>query len=62
LLGFPDNLECEGKIDEDYDRLSVAYGLSRLDIAKFSEAPPMPRLASPKQDPWGGRYVGKDQM
>jgi hypothetical protein len=62
LLGFPDNLECEGKIDEDYDRLSVAYGLSRLDIAKFSEAPPMPKLESPKQDPWAGRYVDKDQM
>lgn len=62
VLDFPGDLMCEGNINEDYDRLSVAYGLSRLELSRFSEAPPMPRLASPKQDPWGGRYIDKDQM
>jgi hypothetical protein len=61
-LGFPDDLECEDPIDEDYDRLSVAYGLSRLDVGRVVQAAPMPKIATPAQDPWTTRYVDKDQM
>jgi hypothetical protein len=61
-LGFPDDLECESPIDADYDRLSVAYGLSRLDVGRVIKATPMPRIESPVQAPWTDRYVDKDQM
>jgi hypothetical protein len=61
-LGFPDDLECEDPIDEDYDRLSVAYGLSRLDVGRVVQAAPMPKIATPAQDPWTTRYVEKDQL
>jgi len=61
-LGFPDDLECEAPIDEDYDRLSVAYGLSRLDVGCVIKATPMPKIESPPQAPWTDRYVDKDQM
>jgi hypothetical protein len=61
-LGFPIDLECEDSVDQDYDRLSVAYGLSRLDVGRVVQAAPMPKIATPVQDPWTDRYVDKDQM
>jgi hypothetical protein len=62
ILGFPADLECEGPIEADYDRLSVAYGLSRLDVGRVVQAAPMPKIATPAQEPWTDRYVDKDQM
>ncbi len=61
-LGFPADLKCEEPIDRDYDRLSVAYGLSRLDVGRVIRALPMPKVESPPPAPWTDRYVDKDQV
>jgi hypothetical protein len=62
LLTIPSNLRADGLAQTDYDRLSVAYGLSMLDSAGLST---MPQLEEPSgQSPstqWHNHYVDKDQ-
>ncbi|NZA01137.1 hypothetical protein H0I39_04005 [Ottowia beijingensis] len=41
-LGVPEDLDAEGITTEDFDRLSVAYGLSRVDIGNLRKALPCP--------------------
>jgi hypothetical protein len=58
----PDELRAEGVGRVDYDRLSVAYGLSMLNLANITTAEQLPELPSqrPAAD-WGEHYVDKDQ-
>lgn len=62
LLTKPDNLRADGVAQTDYDRLSVAYGLSMLDFAGLST---MPQFADAADQPlptqWHHYYVDKDQ-
>jgi tRNA1Val (adenine37-N6)-methyltransferase len=51
------------EIDElDFDRLSVAYGLSKVDIGQISQAIPLPLIPINKQESFADRYVDKDQI
>ena len=59
LLDFPQDLVCENPDPAHFDRLSVAYGLSRLNIGSVTQVSPMLELDTPRQS-WGDRYVGKD--
>ena len=48
-LMAPDRLEAPGLAPLDYDRLSVAYGLSFLDVGDVGQGLPLPKL--PQRDP-----------
>ena len=61
-LAIPKNLRAEGLSLRDFDRLSVAYGLSMLNRANVAAATPMPRLRPLQSDQWRSHYVDKDQM
>ena len=61
LMGVPDDLVAEGVAEAEYDRLSVAYGLSRLEVGKVVKALPQPKLAIPPVNIWRDNYVDKDQ-
>ena len=61
LMGVPGDLVADGVAESDYDRLSVAYGLSRLEVGKVVKALPPPRLAIPPVNTWRDNYVDKDQ-
>lgn len=58
-LGFPRDLICESTDEAHFDRLSVAYGLSRLNLGSVVQASAMPKLEMPQQS-WSDRYVDKD--
>lgn len=61
VMGVPDDLVADGVAEDDYDRLSVAYGLSRLEVGKIVKALPQPKLAIPPVNIWRDNYVDKDQ-
>jgi hypothetical protein len=61
VMGVPDDLVAEGVSEEQYDRLSVAYGLSRLEVGKIVKALPQPKLVIPPVNTWRDNYVDKDQ-
>lgn len=61
VMGVPDDLVAEGLAEDDYDRLSVAYGLSRLEVGKIVKALPQPKIAIPPVNIWRDNYVDKDQ-
>lgn len=61
VMGVPDDLVAEGVSEEEYDRLSVAYGLSRLEVGKIVKALPQPKLVIPPVNIWRDNYVDKDQ-
>lgn len=60
-MGVPGDLIAEGLADADYDRISVAYGLSRLEVGKVIKAIPLPKTAIEPVDTWRANYVDKDQ-
>lgn len=60
-LGVPGDLIADDLPNEDFDRVSVAYGLSRLEVGKVIKAAPMPRVTIEPVDTWRDHYVGKDQ-
>ena len=60
-LVIPGNLEAKG-IADDYDRLSVAYGLGWLDPGFVVETEPMSSLDADDQPGWRTNFVDKDQM
>ena len=60
-MGVPGDLIAEGLADADYDRISVAYGLSRLEVGKVIKAIPLPKTAIDPVDTWRDNYVDKDQ-
>lgn len=59
-MAVPNELEAPGMADQDYDRLSVAYGLSRLEVGKVIQALPMSKLESAQASSWRENYVDKD--
>lgn len=61
VMGVPDDLVADGVAEDDYDRLSVAYGLSRLEVGKIVKALPQPKFAIPPVIIWRDNYVDKDQ-
>lgn len=60
VMGVPDDLVAEGVSEDEYDRLSVAYGLSRLEVGKIVKALPQPKLVIPPVTIWRDNYVDKD--
>lgn len=60
-LVVPGNLEAMG-IERDYDRLSVAYGLSWLEAGQVVSTEPMRRLDKPETSGYRSNFVDKDQM
>ena len=60
-LTIPENLEAKG-IANDYDRLSVAYGLGWLDPGWVVETEPMRPLDAPDLPIWRANFVDKDQI
>ena len=62
-LTIPSDLECPGVIVDDYDRLSVAYGLSRMDLGQIDIAKPLAEDdgVPPSSQDWRDRYIDKDQ-
>ncbi len=60
-MTIPHNLEAPGLKREDYDRLSVAYGLSFLEVGKVVRAMPKPKIDIPMESSWRDNYVDKDQ-
>jgi hypothetical protein len=60
-LGVPGDLIADGLPNEDFDRVSVAYGLSRLEVGKVMKAVPLPKVAIEPVDTWRDHYVDKDQ-
>ena len=61
VMGVPDDLVADGVAEAEYDRLSVAYGLSRLEVGKVVKALPRPRLDIPPVNTWRDNYTDKDQ-
>lgn len=59
-MTVPSDLEAPGVAEHDYDRLSVAYGLSRLEVGKVIQAIPMPKLESVQIESWRENYIDKD--
>lgn len=59
-MGVPSDLIAEGITVEEFDRLSVAYGLSQLEVGKVIRALPQPRLTTPSVESWRDNYVDKD--
>lgn len=43
----------------DFDRLSVAYGLSFLDLGKVLKAVPKPVIPVTSSDAWRDNYIEK---
>lgn len=60
-LGFPGDLDADGVTEVDFDRLSVAYGLSKAHVGTIMQAVPLPKVPIAKQDPFTDRYIDKDQ-
>jgi hypothetical protein len=60
-LGFPGDLDAEGIDVKDFDRLSVAYGLSKLNVGQITQATPLPKVAVDPPKPFTDRYIDKDQ-
>jgi hypothetical protein len=61
-LVIPNDLRADGLARADFDRLSVAYGLSMLSLSSVGEAQKIPRLDPAVTGDWRGHYVDKDQM
>jgi len=60
-LALPNDLIGEGVNSEDFDRLSVAYGLSRLEVGRIIKAKPQPKVIENAISPFVDRFVDKDQ-
>ena len=60
VLVPPDDLVIDDIAKAGYDRLSVAYGLSRLELGNVLKALPAPNLIEPPTANWTNHYVSKD--
>jgi len=57
-LSLPSILRADGVKRSDYDRLSVAYGLSQLDLASVEQVGAMqPLVKGPHDSDWRSNYV-----
>ena len=61
-ISLPGDLNAPGVKREDYDRLSVAYGLSFLNVGKIVRAIPKPRLVFTPETSYQNHYVSKDDV
>ena len=61
VLQKPDGLVAPGLADRDYDRLSVAYGLSFLDVNEVLKEIPSLEIATQDTIKWDENYISKDQ-
>lgn len=61
VMAVPDDLVADGVVEGEYDRLSVAYGLSRLEVGKIVKALPQPKIEIAPVNIWRESYVDKDQ-
>jgi len=62
-LAIPNNLQAPGLIREDYDRLSVAFGLSFLEVGSIVRELPKPiATGTQKQRDDDDRFISKDHM
>ena len=59
-LVIPGDLRADGLPRADFDRLSVAYGLSMLNLNTVIGAKRLPRLVPEASDQWRNHYVSKD--
>lgn len=58
-LVIPKDLLADGLVPDDYDRLSVAFGLSFLEVGKIVKALPMPKVINTQED-HTEKFVSKD--
>lgn len=63
-LVLPRHLRAEGVADKDFDRLSVAYGLSTLQMESLKKMLPQPKMQQVDEScsNWWSAYVDKDQI
>lgn len=59
---LPRNLEAPGLRRENFDRLTVAFGLSFLEVNKLTKAIPLPRLRVEPATSWKDNYISKDAV
>ena len=59
-LGIPSELEAPGLAQIDYDRLSVAFGLSFVDVGSVAIAKAMPSIKQHSKVDWRSGYTDKD--
>lgn len=59
-IEIPDRLKAPGLIKEDYDRLTVAYGLSFVDVGEVIQSIPRSRTSDRADDSWRDSFVSKD--
>lgn len=60
-IEYPKMLKAPGLDHKDFDRLTVAYGLSFLDVGKIIKAIPQPKQINSSSDNWRQNYIDKDQ-
>lgn len=58
-LNKPDNLDAPGLIQHEFDRLSVAYGLSFLDVGRVLKAIPRPPQRPAVKDAYWDNFIDK---
>lgn len=58
-LTKPRRLEAPGLSKDDYDRLSVAYGLSFLEVGKVLKSIPKPKVILTDSEAWRENYIEK---
>lgn len=59
-LSVPDRLDAKGIADADYDRLSVAYGLSLMRMGAITSDPIAPKPAKGAEPQYRDSFVGKE--
>lgn len=59
-LGIPSELDAPGLAQIDYDRLSVAFGLSYVDVGTVAVAKAMPSIKQSSKVDWRSGYPDKD--
>lgn len=60
-LEIPRRLLAPGLSQQEYDRLSVAFGLSFLDVSEVIKAVPQATIAPDRVVSWRDNYIDKDQ-
>jgi hypothetical protein len=60
-LEVPKSLIAPGLPRQDYDRLSVAFGLSFLEVSAVLKATPLPPILPDEVASWRDNYTDKDQ-
>ena len=60
-LEVPKSLIAPGLPQREYDRLSVAFGLSFLEVSSVLKATPIPQITPTEVTNWRDNYTDKDQ-